>query len=66
MAEAKYPVDYKNSMNTVLLQEIVRYNNLHAVITQTLKDIQNALIGTVVMSEALDKVTNNCLFLILN
>jgi len=48
-------------MNTVLLQEIVRYNNLHGVITQTLKDIQNALIGTVVMSEALEKICSSLL-----
>lgn len=35
----KYPLKYENSMNTVLLQEIIRYNNLIKVIVNTLKDI---------------------------
>lgn len=43
IAEAKYPVDYKNSMHSVLLQEIGRYNNLVNVITRNLKDIVLAL-----------------------
>jgi dynein heavy chain len=28
VAEAKYPVDYNNSLNQVLHQELIRYNNL--------------------------------------
>lgn len=51
IAETKYPIEYKNSMNTVLQQEIIRYNNLTNVIKNSLNDLQNALEGTVVMSE---------------
>ncbi len=54
IAQAKFPVDYKNSMNTVLQQEIVRYNNLHKTIIQSLKDIELALKGLVVLSEQLE------------
>jgi len=34
---------YENSLNTVLQQEIIRYNNLTAVIVKSLKDIESAL-----------------------
>ena len=55
---AKYPITYDNSLNTVLQQEIIRYNNLTRVIVTSLKDIQNALLGIVVMSSTLEKVSN--------
>uniref|UniRef100_A0A8C0W387 Dynein axonemal heavy chain 1 n=1 Tax=Castor canadensis TaxID=51338 RepID=A0A8C0W387_CASCN len=50
----KYPVLYEESMNTVLVQEVIRYNRLLQVITQTLKDMLNALKGLVVMSSQLE------------
>ncbi|CAG9128697.1 unnamed protein product [Plutella xylostella] len=51
---AKHPVLYKESLNTVLIQESIRYNKLLAVISSSLKDLQKALKGLVVMSEALE------------
>ncbi|XP_016065513.1 PREDICTED: dynein heavy chain 1, axonemal [Miniopterus natalensis] len=50
----KYPVLYEESMNTVLIQEVIRYNRLLQVITQTLRDLLKALKGLVVMSSQLE------------
>jgi len=52
----KFPVMYEESMNTVLQQEVIRYNQLLPVISRTLKELQKALKGTVVMSEPLEKL----------
>ncbi|KAJ3395883.1 Dynein heavy chain 1, axonemal [Lobulomyces angularis] len=55
----KYPVEYKESMSTVLVQEVIRYNRLLAVIQSTLADVLRALKGLVVMSETLEAICNS-------
>jgi dynein heavy chain len=58
---AKYPVAYKESMNTVLKQELLRFNKLLAKVRSTLVDIGKAVKGLVVMSAELDDVANGIL-----
>nr|XP_013047409.2 dynein axonemal heavy chain 1 isoform X1 [Anser cygnoides]XP_047928500.1 dynein axonemal heavy chain 1 isoform X1 [Anser cygnoides]XP_047928502.1 dynein axonemal heavy chain 1 isoform X1 [Anser cygnoides]XP_047928506.1 dynein axonemal heavy chain 1 isoform X1 [Anser cygnoides] len=55
----KYPLLYEESMNTVLVQEVIRYNGLLEVIAQTLKDLLKALKGLVVMSSQLELMANS-------
>ncbi|XP_044749962.1 dynein axonemal heavy chain 1-like [Coccinella septempunctata] len=55
----KYPVLYEESLNTVIMQEAIRYNKLLKVISDSLKDLLKALKGLVVMSEALEKMSRS-------
>lgn len=40
-ASMAYPTCYHESMNTVLVQELQRYNNLTTVMRRTLKEVQS-------------------------
>jgi dynein heavy chain len=55
-----YPTDYYESMNTVLVQEGQRYNKLLYVMHTSLKLLQKALKGLVVLSAELESMGNSC------
>eukprot|EP00928_Gymnodinium_smaydae_P017340 TRINITY_DN16627_c1_g2_i1.p1 TRINITY_DN16627_c1_g2~~TRINITY_DN16627_c1_g2_i1.p1 ORF type:complete len:2315 (-),score=450.26 TRINITY_DN16627_c1_g2_i1:520-6690(-) len=59
--QVKYPVDYNQSMNTVLNQELLRFNRLLAKVRSTLVDVGKAVKGLVVMSGELEVVANGIL-----
>ena len=50
----QYPTDYAESMNTVLCNELVRFNDLITVVRTSLSSLQKALKGLIVMSADLE------------
>lgn len=57
--QVKYPVMYEESLNTVLVQELIRYNRLLKVIADSLHSLLKALKGLVVMTNDLEQMTNS-------
>ena len=53
-AQKKYPPSYNESMNTVLTQEIIRFNNLSRTVKSSLQDLLKAIKGMIPMSGAIE------------
>ncbi|ETO33001.1 dynein heavy chain [Reticulomyxa filosa] len=54
----QYPTTHEESMNTVLVQEAIRYNRLLQRIKKSLHDLQKALKGEMVMTTELETMGN--------
>lgn len=56
-----YPVVYEESMNTVLRQELIRFNSLTSIIRSSLLNLLKAIEGFVVMSVELEELYGSML-----
>jgi len=54
-----FPVKYEEGMNTVLTQELMRFNNLTDTVKSKLHEVQRAIKGLVVMSGDLEEMGND-------
>jgi dynein heavy chain len=59
LVKKKHPVERMESMNTVLQQEIERFNRLLGIVRSSLINIGKAIIGEVVMSLELEAIGNS-------
>lgn len=51
------PISYDNCMNTVINQELIRFNNLTKFIRITLNDLKKAMVGLAVLSPMLEGIS---------
>lgn len=58
-AKEKFPIDYNESMNTVLVQEMERFNNLLIEIRKSCRDLYDGILGKIVMTELLDNIAHS-------
>eukprot|EP00002_Diphylleia_rotans_P035998 TRINITY_DN7896_c0_g1_i2.p1 TRINITY_DN7896_c0_g1~~TRINITY_DN7896_c0_g1_i2.p1 ORF type:complete len:4263 (-),score=670.67 TRINITY_DN7896_c0_g1_i2:89-12877(-) len=59
MVALRFPIDYENCLNTVVQQEVLRFNQMLLIIRDTLQEVDKAIQGKVVMSGQLEVICQN-------
>lgn len=54
-----FPTDYNESLNTVLIQEVIRYNVLLKLMKKSIKTLKKGLTGKIVMSEETEQMAQS-------
>ena len=54
-----FPTDYNESLNTVLIQEVIRYNVLLKLMKKSIKTLKKGLTGKIVMSEETEQMSQS-------
>ena len=57
----KFPIDYGESLNTVLRLEVSRYNSLVRIVQASLSDLVSALKGEIIMSQEVEETLESVL-----
>lgn len=57
----KYPYTPGECMNSILMQELTKYNNLLHVVKQSLNNLQSAIKGDIIMTQEIEDVGNSIL-----
>lgn len=60
-AKQKYPIQFENSINSVLIQELTCFNQLVNVIKSSAFEIQKSFSGKTIISSSLESVFNSLL-----
>jgi len=54
----KFPIIYADCMNSILIQEIMRYNKLLSLVFRTLEDIIKAYKGLIPLTDEIEEISN--------
>eukprot|EP00340_Litonotus_pictus_P012496 CAMPEP_0170538444 /NCGR_PEP_ID=MMETSP0209-20121228/103311_1 /TAXON_ID=665100 ORGANISM="Litonotus pictus, Strain P1" /NCGR_SAMPLE_ID=MMETSP0209 /ASSEMBLY_ACC=CAM_ASM_000301 /LENGTH=3072 /DNA_ID=CAMNT_0010840135 /DNA_START=28 /DNA_END=9246 /DNA_ORIENTATION=- len=59
IVRSKFPLEYKNCMNSILIQEVMRYNSLLKLVFTNLKDVTDAYNGLLPLTDEIEVLSNS-------
>lgn len=57
----QYPIIYELSMNIVLVQELIRYNNLLRIVRKAIDELNKAMAGEIIITQDLENMAESLL-----
>lgn len=61
MSKKQYPIIYELSMNIVLVQELIRYNNLLRIVRKAIDELNKAMAGEIIITQDLENMAESLL-----